>query len=132
MVLNTNSPERDYYSYLGKDLIIFLVLLALNQESDEKKKNTAYNLIQRIKRDSKNIPGSSGEIILRAGSLYSLVQRMEEFGWVNRKYEDWGEKTGSKKAVYTLTERGRDQLNEMHNDWKIIKQLIEKYDHQGI
>jgi DNA-binding PadR family transcriptional regulator len=131
VLLSKKNHERDYYSYLGKDFIIFLVLLALNHKSDEESKNTAYNLIQKIRKDSRKISGS-GEIVLRAGSLYSLVQKMEESGWINRKYEDWGEKTGSKKAVYTLTDDGRAELLKMSVDWNNIKQLIQTYEDQGV
>ena len=56
------------------------------------------------------------------GSLYLALQRLEEKGWVTAK---WGISENNRKArFYTLTARGRAQLNNKTSEWKKIARAM--------
>jgi len=120
--MNENKQDRDYYWYLGKHLITFLVLTILNQDTEDAKGWTAYNLIKKIKE-------ASGEkIFLRAGSLYPLIQKMEEKDRVIKKDIELqkSRSTGTRreKAIYSITDLGRAEFKKMCEEWKEIEEFI--------
>jgi PadR family transcriptional regulator PadR len=50
------------------------------------------------------------------GSLYSGLQRLEDKGWISAK---WGVSESNRKArFYTLTSKGRKQLDAKSNEWQ--------------
>lgn len=52
------------------------------------------------------------------GSLYLALQRLEDKGWVSAK---WGISDNNRKArFYTLTVKGRRQLNDKTAQWRRI------------
>lgn len=56
------------------------------------------------------------------GSLYLALQRLEEKGWVTAK---WGISENNRKArFYTLTAKGRAQLNDKTSEWKKIARAM--------
>jgi len=120
--MNENKQDRDYYWYLGKHLITFLVLTILNQDTEDAKGWTAYNLIKKIKE------ASDDKIFLRAGSLYPLIQKMEEKDRVIKKDIELqkSRSTGTRreKAIYSITDLGRAEFKKMCEEWKEIEEFI--------
>ena len=120
--MNKNKQDRDYYWYLGKHLITFLVLSVLNQDTEDAKGWTAYNLIKKIKE------ASGDKIFLRAGSLYPLIQKMEEKDRVIKKDIELqkSRSTGTRreKAIYSITDLGRAEFKKMSEEWKEIEEFI--------
>lgn len=56
------------------------------------------------------------------GSLYLALQRLEEKGWVSAK---WGVSESNRKArFYTLTSRGRQQLQKKTGQWRRVAGAI--------
>ena len=56
------------------------------------------------------------------GSLYLALQRLEEKGWVTAK---WGISENNRKArFYTLTAKGRAQLNDKTSEWRKIARAM--------
>lgn len=52
------------------------------------------------------------------GSLYLCLQRLEDRGWVSAR---WGVSLNNRKArFYTLTAKGRHQLNDKTAQWRRI------------
>ena len=57
------------------------------------------------------------------GSLYLALQRLEDSGMINAK---WGVSENNRKArYYSLTARGRAQLNEKTTQWNRLKKAME-------
>ena len=57
------------------------------------------------------------------GSLYPALYRMEERGWVS---SEWGVSENNRKArFYSLTAKGRAQLNEKTTQWNRLKKAME-------
>lgn len=57
------------------------------------------------------------------GSLYLALQRLEDGGMITAK---WGVSENNRKArFYSLTARGRAQLNEKTSQWNRLKKAME-------
>jgi PadR family transcriptional regulator PadR len=73
---------------------------------------------------------SGGQLKFHIASLYPLLYRLEERGWVQGK---WVEKAGERRRrFYRLTPEGRRVLARQRNTWKAFVQamaLITGVDH---
>ncbi len=73
---------------------------------------------------------SGGQVKFHIASLYPLLYRLEERGWVQGR---WVEKAGQRrKRFYTLTPEGRRVLVRQRQTWKSFVQamgLIPGVDH---
>lgn len=59
---------------------------------------------------------SSGELRFHVASLYPLLYRLEERGWLEGR---WIEKAGERRRrFYTLTADGRSELARQRDTWK--------------
>ncbi len=59
---------------------------------------------------------SRGVLTFNVASLYPLLYRMEEDGWIVGR---WVEKAGERrKRFYTLTAAGREALRAQHESWR--------------
>lgn len=57
------------------------------------------------------------------GSLYVALQRLEDKNWIRAK---WGVSENNRKArFYSLTPRGREQLNEKTSEWRRLTRAME-------
>ena len=122
--MNENKEERDYYWYLGKHLIIFLILTILNKHESQGKGFTAYILIKKIKQASNN------KINLRAGTVYPLIQNMEESGLVKKEIGvQKSRSTGTyrERAIYSITNFGKSEFLEMKKEWNEIQDFIKTF-----
>jgi PadR family transcriptional regulator, regulatory protein PadR len=56
------------------------------------------------------------------GSLYLALQRLEDKGWIQAK---WGVSENNRKArFYSLTKKGREQLNQKTSQWRRLSAAI--------
>jgi transcriptional regulator len=56
------------------------------------------------------------------GSLYLALQRLEDKKWISAK---WGVSENNRKArFYSLTQKGREQLNEKANEWQRLTRAM--------
>jgi PadR family transcriptional regulator, regulatory protein PadR len=75
-----------------------------------------YAIVQRIQQRSGDV------LIVEEGSLYPCLYRMEEKGWIAA---EWGKSENNRKAkFYSLTRRGRKQLEEETALWERISGAI--------
>ena len=59
---------------------------------------------------------SRGVLTFNVASLYPLLYRMEDDGWIVGR---WVEKAGERrKRFYTLTAAGREALRAQHESWR--------------
>ena len=65
---------------------------------------------------------SRGAFLVRAGSLFPALYRMEESGWLASR---WGESVNNRRAkYYRLTPLGRRQLEAETEEWGRVTQAI--------
>lgn len=65
---------------------------------------------------------TKGTFIVKPGSLFPALHRMEEAGWLE---SSWGESENNRRAkYYRLTRAGRRQLETETADWQRISVAI--------
>ncbi len=66
----------------------------------------------------------SGEVLqVQQGSLYPVLHRLEQQGWVRAK---WAEtETGREAKFYSLTAAGRKQLDQETANWRRLSAAID-------
>lgn len=67
---------------------------------------------------------SEGSFELKEATLYTSFRRLEDAGLILSYWGD--ENSGARRRYYSITEKGRDFLNENQTDWKRIRKLIDK------
>ena len=70
---------------------------------------------------------SSEALLIRQGSLYPALHRLERRGWIKAR---WGTSDNNRRAkYYELTRRGREQLDEEISAWRklsaVVAQILE-------
>ncbi|HET9402467.1 MAG TPA: PadR family transcriptional regulator [Candidatus Acidoferrales bacterium] len=70
---------------------------------------------------------SSERLIVRQGSLYPALHRLERRGWIE---SEWGDSDNNRRAkYYRLTRKGRKQLGVEETNWEelasAIRQVLE-------
>jgi transcriptional regulator len=67
---------------------------------------------------------SEGALRFNAASLYPILFRMEQAGWIDGK---WVEKADSRRRrLYKLTAAGRKRLAEQRNAWETFVRAISR------
>jgi PadR family transcriptional regulator len=75
-----------------------------------------YGIAQRLQQVSDDL------LRLNQGTLYPALLRLEQRGWITSK---WGTSDNNRKArFYSLTRRGRRQLQRETEDWQRIAGII--------
>jgi DNA-binding PadR family transcriptional regulator len=69
---------------------------------------------------------SGGQLAFRVSTLYSVLYRMEDRGWIKGR---WVEKKGERRrCFYTLTRKGQQILTRQRQEWvafaKMVNQVI--------
>ena len=77
-----------------------------------------YELARRIERES------GGALKFTLASLYPLLYRMEQRGWVRGSWQS--QPSGRKRRCYALTPKGRRQLAPMLQEWGTFFRALNK------
>ncbi len=65
---------------------------------------------------------SGGQLEFRVSTLYSILYRMEERGWIKGR---WVEKKGERRrCYYTLSAKGRKALARQRQEWKAFSAMV--------
>ena len=69
---------------------------------------------------------SGGKLEFRVSTLYSILYRMEDRGWIKGR---WVEKKGKhRRCFYTLTPAGRTAMETQRREWQdfsaVVNQII--------
>lgn len=91
-----------------------MVLLRLLAERDR----YGYELITELEERS------DGKLALRDGTLYPVLYRMEESGWVEPYWET--QPRGVPRKYYRLTSEGRRQLARTLEDWRDYVEVVSR------
>jgi transcriptional regulator len=67
---------------------------------------------------------SRGRLEFKASTLYSILYRMEDRGWIKGR---WVEKKGERRrCYYTLTPAGEAELASQRKEWKAFAALVSR------
>ena len=103
------------FSPIRKGLLEFLVLKIVALE-----KVYVADIVGRLSRT---------KFATREGTLYPLLSKMRREGTLD--YE-WRESdAGPPRKYYTLTAKGRSQLEQLNNYWASINQTLERFQNGG-
>jgi PadR family transcriptional regulator len=69
-----------------------------------------YRIAQRIQQVSQNA------FLVRQGSLYPALHRLEAKGWLKAGWQDTDQ--GRETRVYAITRAGRKRLEQEHQAWR--------------
>ena len=73
-------------------------------------------IARSIQRQSEDV------FLVEHGSLYVALQRLEDKNWIRAK---WGVSANNRKArFYSLTEKGREQLQEKTSQWRRLTRAV--------
>lgn len=65
---------------------------------------------------------SGGRLEFRVSTLYSILYRMEERGWIKGR---WVEQSGQRRrCYYKLTGKGRKALARQRQEWKAFSAMV--------
>jgi PadR family transcriptional regulator, regulatory protein PadR len=77
-----------------------------------------YGIAQRIEQVSEEL------LSLNQGTLYPALLRLEQRGWIK---SEWGTSENNRRArFYSLTPKGRKQLQEEIANWRTMAATIER------
>ncbi len=76
-----------------------------------------YQMIKRLSEKSENV------FELKEGTLYPILHSLEEENFITSY---WDESTAKKRKYYAITEKGKKQLKERKEEWKIFSNGINK------
>ena len=88
-----------------------LMLLRLLETKDM----YGYEMISVLREKSENV------FELKEGTLYPILHGLEENGFI---ISYWDETTAKKRKYYAITEKGKKQLKEKKEEWKIFSNGI--------
>ena len=98
--------------FIGASLIP--LVLSILTESE----NYGYELIQQLKNRS------DAKLNIAEGTLYPMLKKMEERKWVASKWK--AADSGKQRKYYSITKKGKEQLNEQVSQWNFFNNLIQK------
>lgn len=81
----------------------------------EKENMYGYQMIKEISKESNNV------FELQEGTLYPILHRLEEKGFITSYWDETGTK---KRKYYSITKKGKKQLKERKEEWKIFSNGI--------
>ncbi len=77
-----------------------------------------YEIGKRLERRS------AGELLLPVSTLYSILYRMEERGWLAGR---WVEKAGERRrCTYRLTDEGARVLARQRREWRAFAAMVDR------
>ena len=75
-----------------------------------------YAIAQRLRQISKDF------LQVHQGSLYPALHRLEDRGWVQAEWKD--SETGREAKFYSLTRKGREQLETEVREWERMADAV--------
>ncbi|MBR6094609.1 MAG: PadR family transcriptional regulator [Lachnospiraceae bacterium] len=69
---------------------------------------------------------SDGKYVIKETTLYSAFSRMEKNGYIE-SFESEASDTGKKRTYYRITEEGIRYYENKCEEWKLTKEVVEKF-----
>ncbi len=105
--------KQKYEQQMKKGVLEMLVLRLLSQQE-----KYGYQLICELKEQSDDM------FLLKEGTLYPILYRMEDDGLV---VSEWSEPRGKEvsRKYYSITAEGRETLGELQDLWNRFSEKVE-------
>ena len=81
----------------------------------EKEDMYGYQMIRKMADELNNV------FELQEGTLYPILHSLEEKGFITSYWDDTGSK---KRKYYSITKKGKEQLKDKKEEWKIFSNGI--------
>lgn len=81
----------------------------------EKEDMYGYQMIRKMADESNNV------FELQEGTLYPILHSLEEKGFITSYWDETGSK---KRKYYAITKKGKEQLKDKKEEWKIFSNGI--------
>lgn len=94
------------------DTIILYLLL--------EKPSYGYEISKQIKKLSDE------KYIIKETTLYSAFTRMEKNGYIE-SFSDQDASGGKRRTYYRITEKGRQYYREKCEEWRLTKEVVERF-----
>lgn len=105
----TRSAIQEKFASIRKGLLEFLILKIIASD-----KVYVADMLRRL---------STTEFATQEGTLYPLLSKMRREGAVDYEWQE--SDAGPPRKYYTLTAKGKAQLNELNEYWTYINQTLE-------
>ena len=69
---------------------------------------------------------SDGKYVIKETTLYSAFSRMEKNGYIE-SFESEASDTGKKRTYYRITDAGIRYYQDKCEEWKLTKEVVEKF-----
>ena len=76
-----------------------------------------YQITKKLKEKSENL------FNLNEGTLYPILHKLEENNFITSY---WDENTTRKRKYYAITEKGKKQLKDKKEEWKLFSNGVNK------
>ena len=87
----------------------------------EKKSGHGFEIMRRLEDKGCNL------LKLKEGTLYPALYRLEEAGYIKGKWEDnFSERKGPRRRIYSLTKTGKKHLVSQRENWKQFITVVGK------
>ena len=106
--------EEKFAQQLKKGVLDMVVLKLISR-----KQTYGYELLQELEQQGE------GFFQLKEGTLYPVLYRLEDSGFIEASWKMSEGRTAPKK-YYQITEEGKKQLAQKENEWKEYSQAIVK------
>lgn len=107
--------EDRFIQQLKKGVLEMLVLKLICQEP-----TYGYELLSRLK------DGSHGRFILKEGTLYPILYRLEDDGMIEAKWSQGAGRVAPKK-MYGPTEKGREENLRRQIIWREFEETVNEF-----
>lgn len=64
----------------------------------------------------------SAKLIVVEGTLYPLLTRLKNAGWLTYRWEESA--SGPPRKYYTITEEGKNKLQQLDDSWKELQKAV--------
>ena len=107
--MDTNTIVENSRTQMRRGVLEYSILLVL-RSGDE----YASSIIQKLK---------DVDIIVVEGTLYPLLIRLKNLGLLSYRWEESPQ--GPPRKYYMITDKGREQLNELDTTWQELVRSVE-------
>lgn len=96
--------------------VLEILVLDIIQEQDV----YGYELLKKLDRNSQ------GLFVLKEGSLYPIMYRLEDKGYIMSYRQESEGKRGVSRKYYRITEQGHRELEIMKKEWQLFDETVNR------
>lgn len=113
--MNEGNMENSDLNQLKRGILKMIVLKILSEG-----KTYGYEMLGRIDRES------NGLLHMKEGTLYPILYRLEDDGYIVSRWKELEQRAKSKK-YYMITGKGRKKLEELVSGWYNMVSVVDVF-----